>query len=237
MTKPVILTGVRSNAEPTLGNMLGAVLPMVRMQQRHAGEYQVNVFMPDLHSITTPTRYEELYSATLQNVRLFIAAGLDVKNADTLIYRQSHVAAHAELAWIIDCFIHYGELKRMTQFKDKSGNSDTISGGLFNYPALMAADILLYDANYVPVGEDQRQHLELTRDVAIRMNHQFGKLFTIPEPWDKQLEFIGGTAGVRIRSLKHPEQKMSKSVADPAGTVLLTDDPKTAYAKINGQLP
>ena len=232
MNKPVILTGVRSNAEPTLGNYLGAILPLVRLQAKHAGEYQVNAFLPDLHSITTPAEFKQLYTNTINNLRIYAAAGLKLDDPDTLVYRQSYVPAHSELTWILDCFIYYGELSRMTQFKDKSASQDAVSVSLFNYPALMAADILLYDASYVPVGEDQRQHLELTRDVAIRMNNLFGELFTVPKAWAEQLKFNGNGAGVRIRSLKHPEQKMSKSVEDPAGTILLSDDPKTAKEKV-----
>lgn len=230
--KPVILTGIRSNGELTLGNYLGAILPLVNMQKEHAGEYQINMFVPDLHSFTTPVDHSTLYENTLANLKLFLAGGLDISNPDTFIYRQSFIPAHAELTWILDCFIYFGELNRMTQFKDKSEGKESVSAGLFNYPALMAADILLYGAKYIPVGEDQRQHIELTRDVAIRMNNQFGEIFTIPEPWDKQLKFSRLHRGVRIRSLKHPENKMSKSVSDPSGTILLNDDPSEAAKKI-----
>ncbi len=232
MHKPVILTGVRSNAEPTLGNYLGAILPLVRLQATHAGEYQINAFLPDLHSITTPTDYKQLYQSTINNLRIYAAAGLKLDDPNTNVYRQSYIPAHSELTWILDCFIYYGELARMTQFKEKSAKQTSVSVSLLNYPALMAADILLYDASYVPVGEDQRQHLELVRDIAIRMNNQFGELFVVPESWENQMKFNGNGAGVRIRSLKHPSQKMSKSIADPAGTILLSDDPKEAKAKV-----
>lgn len=230
--KPVILTGIRSNGELTLGNYLGAILPLVNMQKEHAGEYQINMFVPDLHSFTTPVDHSALFENTLANLKLFVAGGLDINNPDTFIYRQSYIPAHAELTWILDCFIYFGELSRMTQFKDKSEGKDSVSVGLFNYPALMAADILLYGAKYIPVGEDQRQHIELTRDVAIRINNQFGEIFTIPAPWDQQLKFSRLHQGVRIRSLKYPENKMSKSVNDPAGTILLNDDPSEAAKKI-----
>jgi len=232
MSKPVILTGIRSNGELTLGNYLGAILPLIELQKKHAGEYQVNMFVPDLHSFTTPVEHGELYQNTLDNLKLFVAAGLDIENQDTYIYRQSYIPAHSELTWILDCFIYMGELSRMTQFKDKSEGKDNVSAGLFNYPALMAADILLYGAKYIPVGEDQRQHLELTRDVAIRMNNKFGDLFVVPEDWNKQIEFANRTAGVRIRSLRNPEKKMSKSIDDPAGTILLTDNPEEAAKKV-----
>jgi tryptophanyl-tRNA synthetase len=232
MSKPVILTGIRSNGELTLGNYLGAILPLVELQRKHAGQYRVNMFVPDLHSFTTPVEYGELYRNTLDNLKLFVAAGLDIQNPDTYIYRQSFIPAHSELTWILDCFIYMGELSRMTQFKDKSAGKDNVSAGLFNYPVLMAADILLYGAQYIPVGEDQRQHLELTRDVAMRMNIRFGELFTVPEEWSKQVEFANRTAGVRIRSLRNPEKKMSKSVEDPAGTILLSDNPDEAAKKV-----
>ena len=280
MDKPVILTGVRSNAEPTLGNLLGAILPMTRLQQEHSKEYNFNFFVPDLHSITTETDYSSLYQNTINNIKLYAAVGLDLDDPHTLVYRQSYIPAHSEMAWILECFAYYGELNRMTQFKDRVERIDfreelkstlehykqmkqkfdniysekmfiefldnhfasleslverqekEATVGLFNYPILMAADILLYDAKFVPVGEDQRQHLELTRDIAIRMNRAFGNLFTVPEPWDKLTRFIGGISGTRIRSLKHPEFKMSKSVSDPAGTILLSDSPEQAKSKI-----
>ncbi len=230
MQKPVILTGVRSNADLTLGNLLGAILPLVRLQQKYSQNYQINAFLPDLHSIIGTNDFNDLYERTILTVRTYAAAGLDLKNTNTSIYRQSYVPAHSELAWILDCFIYYGELSRMTQFKEKSEISDSVNVGIFNYPALMAADILLYDASYVPVGEDQRQHLELTRDVAIRMNNQFGDIFTVPKTWAEQMQF--NNAGARIRSLKHPEQKMSKSIQDPSGTILLSDNPKDAREKV-----
>jgi tryptophanyl-tRNA synthetase len=232
MPKPVILTGIRSNGELTLGNYLGAILPAIELQRKHAGEYQVNMFVPDLHSFTTPIEHGELYQNTLDNLKLFVAAGLDIQNPDTFVYRQSYISAHSELTWILSCFVYFGELSRMTQFKDKSEGKDNVSAGLFNYPALMAADILLYGAQWVPVGDDQRQHLELTRDVALRMNNKFGQLFVVPEEWNRQVEFSGRTAGVRIRSLRNPEKKMSKSVDDPAGTILLSDNPEEAAKKI-----
>lgn len=234
MSKDVILTGLRANSEFHLGNFLGGILPVVDLQRKHAGEYQINMFVPDLHSFTTPIDHRKLYQQTLDNLRVFVAAGLDIDNPDTYIYRQSFIPAHSELAWILDCFTGIGELSRMTQFKDKSsGDEEHVSVGLFNYPVLMAADMLLYGARYVPVGEDQRQHLELTRDLAIRLNNKFDTdLFTAPEDWNKQLEFAHRDKGVRIRSLRNPEKKMSKSISDPSGTILLSDDPSEAAKKI-----
>lgn len=262
--KPVILTGLRTNAEYHLGNYLGAIKPMVELQQKHLGEYQVNMFAPDLHSFTTEVKHDKLYQQTHDNLKVFIAAGMPVDNDDFFMYRQSVIPAHSELTVILNNFAYFGELNRMTQFKEKkddivaerwkrgdagsisADNQDgsvidqvskemenkNISVGLFDYPVLMAADILLYNAKYVPVGEDQRQHLELTRKLAIRMNNKFGDLFVIPEPWDKQLEFAGRDEGVRIRSLRRPENKMSKSIDDPTGTVLLSDSPESAKEKV-----
>lgn len=233
MTKPVILTGIRSNGELTLGNYLGAILPAINMQKQHAGDYQVNMFVPDLHSFTTPIDHGQLYQNTLDNLRLFAAAGLDLNQPDTFVYRQSYISSHSELTWILDCFAYFGELSRMTQFKEKSEGKDNVSVGLFNYPVLMAADILLYGAKYIPVGEDQRQHLELARDLAIRFNNKFEQdVFTVPEDWKAHLAFAGQERGVRIRSLRNPDKKMSKSVEDPAGTILLTDAPADAAKKV-----
>lgn len=233
MTKPVILTGIRSNEEPTLGNYLGAFVPMVQMQQQFAGEYQINMFVPDLHSFTTPIDHSTLYRNTLNNLKYFIASGLDINNADTYIYRQSYVPAHSELTWILDCFTYMGEMSRMTQFKEKSGEHDeSVTVGLFNYPVLMAADILLYNAAFVPVGEDQFQHLEITRDIALRMNRKFGELFTVPEPTKKQTDFMKRDNGLRIRSLTDPTKKMSKSSTDNKSKILLVDAPEEARAKI-----
>ena len=230
--KDVILTGVRSNDEPTLGNYLGAFVPMVRLQHERAGDYQLNMFVPDLHSFTTPIDHDTLYDRTIKNLKYFVAAGLDLDNADTYIYRQSYIPAHSELTWILDCFTYMGEMGRMTQYKEKSAGEANVSVGLFNYPILMAADILLYGAKWVPVGDDQKQHLEITRDIAQRMNNKFSELFTVPEDWKKQLEFASLDSGVRVRSLSNPEKKMSKSVDDPRGTVLLSDDPSEAAKKV-----
>lgn len=233
MTKPVILTGVRSNEEPTLGNYLGAFVPMVDMQRRFSGDYQINMFVPDLHSFTTPIDHATLYQNTLKNLKYFIAAGLDIHDENTFIYRQSFIPAHAELAWILDCFTYVGEMQRMTQFKEKSSeHAASVTMGLMNYPVLMAADILLYNAACVPVGEDQFQHLEITRDIAIRMNNKFGELFVVPESTAKQTSFIQRDSGLRIRSLTNPEKKMSKSSDDEKSKINLNDTPEQARKKI-----
>lgn len=234
MSNPVILTGIRSNEEPTLGNYLGAFVPMVAMQKQYAGEYQINMFVPDLHSFTTPIDHASLYQKTLQNLKYFIAAGLDINNPNTFIYRQSFIPAHSELTWILDCFTYVGEMSRMTQFKEKSGeHSESVTMGLFNYPVLMAADILLYNAAYVPVGEDQFQHIEITRDIATRFNNKFSQdIFTIPVATKDQTQFIKRDTGLRIRSLTDPTKKMSKSSPDEKSKILLADDPRTAHKKI-----
>lgn len=233
MSKEVILTGIRSNEEPTLGNYLGAFVPMVQLQQHYAGRYQLNMFVPDLHSFTTPIDHTTLYENTLTNLKYFIAAGLDITDEHTFLYRQSFIPAHSELTWILDCFTGFGEMSRMTQFKEKSAdNSSNVTVGLFNYPVLMAADILLYNARWVPVGEDQFQHLEITRDIALRMNHKFGELFTVPESTAKQTAFIQRDTGLRIRSLTNPEKKMSKSSTDQKSKINLADTPAQARKKI-----
>lgn len=235
MSKPVILTGVRSNEEPTLGNYLGAFVPMVDMQRQYAGEYQINMFVPDLHSFTTPIDHDALYQNTLHNLKYFIASGLELDNPDTYLYRQSYISAHSELTWILDCFTYMGEMSRMTQFKEKSTeHSESVTVGLFNYPVLMAADILLYNARHVPVGEDQFQHIEITRDIATRFNNKFGDVFVVPDATKDQTDFIKRDKGLRIRSLTDPTKKMSKSTADPKSKILLNDDPAVAAKKIMG---
>lgn len=236
MSKDIILTGLRVNSDFTLGNYLGAIAPMVRLAQKHAGEYQLNMFIPDLHTITVEVDYANLQSAIRAGLKTFVAAGLPLAHDDVYVYRQSHVSAHSELAWIFECFTGFGEANRMVEFKDKSTQmgEERVSVGLFNYPVLMAADILLYDARWVPVGEDQRQHIELSRTLAQRFNNKFGQLFTEPAETKEQAKFAGLEAPLRIRSLRNPEKKMSKSVSDPAGTIVLTDAPDEAAKKVMG---
>lgn len=237
MSKPVILTGLRANNELHLGNYLGALLPMVELQRKYAAEYQINLFVPDLHSFTTPTNHRTLYQQALSNIKVYVAAGLDMEQPDSYIYRQSYIPAHSELTWILDCFTYMGEMKRMTQFKEKSEGQDNVSVGLFNYPVLMAADILLYGAKYVPVGEDQQQHVEIARDIAIRINEKFKDIFpdgifSPPLDRQKQLEFLGEERGLRIRDLLRPEKKMSKSDESGRGVIFLNDTPETAAQKV-----
>jgi tryptophanyl-tRNA synthetase len=260
MTKPVLLTGLRANNDLHIGNYFGAMLPTIDMAKTRSGEYQVNMFIPDLHSFTTPIDHSQLQAQILNNAKLYAAAGLPLDNDNIHLYRQSYVPAHSELTWILDCFTGFGEMSRMTQFKDKSrvtpgavthgidpddvkfnqalnhelniSENKNVSVGLFNYPVLMAADILLYDAKYVPVGDDQTQHLEFARDIAERMNNRFGELFVVPEPVKKQHEFFGKDQGLRIMDLVNPSKKMSKSDETGKGVIFLSDEPATAAKKI-----
>lgn len=234
MTKPVILTGLRANNNLTLGNYFGGMLPIIETARESAGEFQINMFVPDLHSFTTPIDHDELQGQIMHNARLFAAAGLPLDNEDILLYRQSYVPAHSELTWILDCFTGVGEMGRMIEYKDKAAKigDDRVSVGLFNYPVLMAADILLYGAEYVPVGDDQRQHLEFARDISERMNARFGELFTVPHPLAKQTEFFNKGQALRIKDLMDPSKKMSKSDDTGKGVIFLTDTPEEAAKKV-----
>lgn len=233
MAKDVILTGIRSNDDPTLANYLGAMVPMANMQSQYGDSHRLNMFVPDLHSFTMPIDHESLYENTLKNLKYFIAAGVDITNENTYIYRQSYIPAHSEMAWILDCFTYVGEMQRMNEFKDKSAkNVQGITMGLLNYPVLMAADMLLYDARWVPVGKDQFQHLEITRDIAFRFNAKFGETFVVPESTEEQTKFMNRDQGLRIRSLSDPTKKMSKSSTDQKSKINLDDDPAEARKKI-----
>lgn len=282
-----ILTGLRTNDEYHIGNYLGAMRPIIDMATEHAGGYNVNMFIPDLHSFTTPIDHSTFYERSLKNLRVFFAAGLPFDNEAVNVYRQSHVSAHAEMTVIMNNFAPFGQLSRMVEFKQKvslsseaykdavkegtetldrirdaiialnpqnvDGVSEVIDSiaplteeyaasmvlkntsstvGLFDYPVLMACDILLYDAKYVPVGDDQRQHLELARDLAERFNNKFGETFTLPAPIKEQAKFFGIDEPLRIMSLQDPTRKMSKSVSDPAGTIMIFDDPTSARKKV-----
>jgi tryptophanyl-tRNA synthetase len=234
MSKEVILTGLRANNDLHIGNYLGALLPMIDMATSRAGEYQVNLFMPDLHSFITPIDPSLLRQSIVQSLRVFVAAGLPLDNEDVHLYRQSYIPAHSELTWILNCFTGVGEMGRMTEYKDKAAKQGEgrVSVGLFDYPVLMAADILLYNASYVPVGDDQRQHLEYTRTIAERMNSQFGELFVVPKPLEEQHKFFSKDQDLRIRDLQDPVKKMSKSDETGKGVVFLTDSPDVARKKI-----
>ncbi|MFZ2125523.1 MAG: tryptophan--tRNA ligase [Candidatus Saccharimonadales bacterium] len=234
MLKTVILTGIRANNDLHIGNFFGALLPIIDMAKTKSSDYQINLFVPDLHSFTTPIDHSKLQDQIIHNLKLFVAAGLPLDNPDIHIYRQSYIPAHSEMTWILDCFTGFGEMNRMTQFKDKSKSlNDNVTVGLFNYPILMAADILLYDAKYVPVGDDQSQHLEFARDIAERVNKRFeSDIFVIPEPVKAQHEFFGKDQGLRIKDLIDPTKKMSKSDESGRGVIFLGDEPAVAAKKI-----
>jgi tryptophanyl-tRNA synthetase len=233
MAKDVILTGIRANQDLTIGNYFGAILPIIDMAKKHSDEYQINMFVPDLHSFTTPIDHSKLNKQILDNAKLFAAAGLPLENPNIYMYRQSYIPAHSELTIILDSFTGFGEMSRMTQFKEKSKElSENVSVGLFNYPVLMASDILLYNAKYVPVGDDQTQHLEITRDIAQRMNKKLGDIFTVPESVPKQHEFFGNDQGLRIKDLIDPTKKMSKSDDSGRGVIFLNDEPSVAAKKV-----
>ena len=227
-----ILTGIRANSVLTLGNYLGALLPMVRLANKYSGddEYQVNIFVPDLHSIISDVD-GNLQENIVRTLKYWLAAGLMV-NKNVHIYRQSYVPAHSELCWILNCVATMGETSRMTQFKEKSEGRDSVNVGIFDYPILMAADILLYSAEYVPIGEDQFQHIELARNLAMRFNHKFGEVFTVPVSTAEQVKFMGVSEGIRIRDLLTPEKKMSKSTAAAGSKIMLDDAPELAAKKI-----
>ena len=225
-----ILTGFRSNSVLTLGNYLGALLPMVRLANKHSKDSHINFFVPDLHSIISAAD-GDLRENTMRNLKYYLAAGLEI-NDNVHIYRQSYVPAHSELCWILNCVATMGEMSRMTQYKEKSEGKASCNVGIFDYPVLMAADILLYDAEYVPVGEDQFQHLELTRNIAIRFNNRFGEVFTVPVKTSDQVKFMEIDNALRIRDLMNPEKKMSKSTAAEGSKIMLDDAPEKAAKKI-----
>lgn len=251
MSKPVILTGIRANNDLHIGNYFGALLPMIDMARSRSEDFQINLFIPDLHSFTTPIDHSILYDSILQNARVYAAAGLPLDNSSINLYRQSFIPAHSELTVILNCFTGFGEMGRMTQFKEKMQKlgpnvykamqgdlpylrNTKLSIGLFDYPVLMAADILLYGSKYVPVGDDQTQHLEFARDIAQRMNAKFGELFVAPEPVAKQHEFFGKDQGLRIKDLLDPTKKMSKSDETGKGVIFLNDTPEEAAKKVMG---
>ena len=225
-----ILTGIRSNSVLQLGNYLGAMLPMVRLANEYSKDWQVNIFVPDLHSIISDVD-GNLKENAIRTVKNYLAAGLEI-NENVHLYRQSYVPAHSELCWILNCVATMGETSRMIQFKEKSKGQESCNVGIFDYPILMAADILLYDATYIPLGEDQFQHIELTRNLAMRFNNRFGEIFTVPAKTADQVKFMKADEGIRIRDLLNPEKKMSKSTAAENSKIMLDDDPAKAAKKI-----
>ena len=225
-----ILTGIRSNSVLQLGNYLGAMLPMVRLANEYSKDWQVNIFVPDLHSIISDVD-GNLKENAIRTVKNYLAAGLEI-NENVHLYRQSYVPAHSELCWILNCVATMGETSRMIQYKEKSKGQESCNVGIFDYPILMAADILLYDATYIPLGEDQFQHIELTRNLAMRFNNRFGEIFTVPAKTADQVKFMKADEGIRIRDLLNPEKKMSKSTAAENSKIMLDDDPAKAAKKI-----
>ncbi|CFQ46420.1 tryptophan--tRNA ligase [Yersinia alsatica] len=218
--KPIVFSGAQPSGELTIGNYMGALRQWVQMQD----DYDCIYCIVDLHAITARQDPTLLRKRTLDTLALYLACGIDPKKST--IFVQSHVPEHTQLSWALNCYTYFGELSRMTQFKDKSARyAENINAGLFDYPVLMAADILLYQTNQVPVGEDQKQHLELSRDIAGRFNNLYGDIFKIPEPFIPK-------AGARVMSLQDPTKKMSKSDDNRNNVIELLEDPKSVVKKI-----
>ena len=221
--KKRILSGIQPSGAVTLGNYVGALRNWVELQK--SDEYECYFMLADLHTITVRQEAKVLRKNAIDLLALFLAAGIDPQKSP--VFFQSHIPAHVQLSWVLSCNTYMGELSRMTQFKDKSRkHADNINAGLFTYPVLMAADILLYQADLVPVGEDQKQHLEITRDIAKRFNNAYSETFKIPEPYIPKV-------GARIMSLQDPTQKMSKSDPNENAYILLLDKPDAIVRKIN----
>ena len=221
MELKTVLSGVQPSGALTLGNYLGAIRNFVDLQHKA----QCYFCVVDQHALTIPQNPEKLRERSLDLARLFIAAGIDP--GISTLFVQSHVPAHSQLSWLLECMTYVGELRRMTQFKDKSKKQEVVTAGLMTYPVLMAADILLYDATHVPVGDDQKQHLELCRNVAIRFNNRFGDTFVVPEPYIPPRQ-----SGGRIMSLTDPTKKMAKSDENADSYILLTDPPDVIREKL-----
>lgn len=220
MSKPIVFSGAQPSGELTIGNYMGAMRQWVQMQD----DYHCIYCIVDLHAITVRQDPAALRKATLDTLALYLACGIDPEKST--IFVQSHVPEHTQLSWVLNCYTYFGELSRMTQFKDKSARyAENINAGLFDYPVLMAADILLYQTNQVPVGEDQKQHLELSRDIAQRFNALYGEVFKVPEPFIPK-------SGARVMSLLEPTKKMSKSDDNRNNVIGLLEDPKAVVKKI-----
>lgn len=219
-SKPVVLSGCQASGQLTIGNYMGALRQWVAMQDSHECFYMI----VDLHAITVRQDPKVLHEACLDALALYVACGIDPEKS--AIFMQSHVPEHAQLSWVLNCYAQMGELNRMTQFKDKSSkHSQNINVGLYSYPVLQAADILIYQTNEVPVGEDQKQHLELTRDIANRFNNLYGDVLTVPDPFIPK-------DGARVMSLQDPAKKMSKSDDNPNNIIGLLEEPKKLAKKI-----
>ncbi|MDU7886836.1 MAG: tryptophan--tRNA ligase, partial [Clostridium perfringens] len=219
--KKIIFSGIKPSGDLTLGNYLGAIKNWTKLQE----EYDCYFCVVDLHAITVKQLPADLRRRTLEVLAIYIASGINPE--ENTLFIQSHVPAHSEASWLLTCNSYMGELSRMTQYKDKSKKmGDSIGAGLFNYPVLMAADILLYNADLVPVGKDQMQHLELARDIGTRFNNSYSKTFTIPEGYVPK-------EGAKIMDLQDPSKKMSKSDANPNGFILIMDEPNVIRKKIS----
>lgn len=219
--KKVILTGLKPTGSLTLGNYIGSISQMVKMQD----EYKSYLFVADMHAITVPNNSDELHKNIKDFIALYLACGIDPNK--NVIYMQSDIEYIPSISWLLECNTYYGELSRMIQFKEKSKKNANFSVGLLTYPVLMATDILVVDADYVPVGIDQKQHVELTRDIAIRFNNKYGNVFNIPEPLVTEV-------GTKIMDLVDPSKKMSKTEENPKGVIGLLDEPSVARKKIMG---
>ncbi|MCE2595006.1 tryptophan--tRNA ligase [Motilimonas cestriensis] len=220
MANPVVLSGIQPTGGMTIGNYIGAINQWRTLQQDHDCFFM----LADLHAITVRQDPQALRDRVLDGVALYTACGIDPEKS--ALFVQSQVREHAQLAWVLNCYTQMGELSRMTQFKDKSDkHSNNVNVGLFSYPVLQAADILIYQADKVPVGEDQKQHLELTRDIATRFNNLYGEVFKVPDPFIPQV-------GARVMSLQEPTKKMSKSDENPGGYIMLLDEPKQIEKKL-----
>lgn len=220
MTKPVVLSGMQPTGGMTIGNYVGAINQWIKLQEN----YDSHFMLADLHAITVRQDPELLRARVLDGIALYVACGIDPNKA--ALFVQSQVPEHAQLGWVLNCYAQMGELNRMTQFKDKSAkNTNNVNVGLYAYPVLQAADILLYQADQVPVGDDQKQHLELTRDIATRFNNLYGEVFKLPEPHIPEF-------GARVMSLQDPLKKMSKSDENPNGFIMMLDEPKKIEKKL-----
>ena len=220
--RKVIFSGIKPSGELTLGNYIGAIKNWVKLQE----EYDCYFCVVDLHAITVKQEPKDLRARTLEILSIYIAAGIDTEK--NILFIQSHVPAHSEGAWLLNCYTHMGELGRMTQFKDKvqKYGNESISSGLFNYPVLMAADVLLYQTDLVPVGSDQKQHLEIARDIAQRFNHVYSDTFVMPEPYIAEND-------AKIMDLQDPLKKMAKSEENPNSSIQIMDPPEVIRKKIS----
>lgn len=229
-----ILTGLQATGTLHIGNYFGSIKQLIQKSNTLSLQDNIYLFVPDLHSLTIEIDNTRFYDAVLDNIRIYLASGLDTNKPNICTFRQSRVPAHAQMQWFLSCYAYFGQISKMTQFKDKShDNNQNINVGLFTYPILMAGDIFLYDAEYVPIGQDQTQHLELARDLAIRFNNKFNQpILTVPKNTKDQNLYFGMEKPLNILSLTDPTKKMSKSSLDQNSKILLTDTSQIATKKI-----